>query len=88
MEMKDNPIKTVKDNIASNYNGKYYPKLHQLGMRVPLGGSSCAKCEYLSEDKVHCKNKYFQRWRKDSGAARPDELPAPSDEYCCDLFET
>lgn len=57
-----------------------YPKDHQLGMRVPKGGSDCAKCEYLAGER-RCGNDYFIRW---NGSNR---IPAPTDQYCCDMFE-
>ena len=57
-----------------------YPADHQLGMQVPTGGSDCAKCEYV--DGQNCKNEIFQKW---NGSPT---IPAPTDEYCCDLFET
>lgn len=60
--------------------GVVYPKDHKLGMRVPLGGSDCAKCEYVDGQK--CTNNIFVRWQ---GSAK---IPQPVDEYCCDLFET
>jgi len=86
MEMKKEDIaKTVKEKISTTYNSKYYPKIHLLGMRVPKGGSSCAKCMFLT-NKTECRNKYFIQWRKDGGAAQPEVIPAPIDEYCCDLF--
>lgn len=56
------------------------PANHKLGMRVPKGGSMCANCEYLKDDKEHCGNKGFVKW---NGS---DKLPAPADEYCCDLY--
>lgn len=58
-----------------------YPADHQVGMRVPKGGSDCAKCEYLGSGGKTCTNKGFVMW---NGA---DRLPAPADEYCCDFFE-
>lgn len=58
-----------------------YPKDHQLGMRVPMGGSSCAKCSYVSDDLKKCGNEVFQKW---NGGAK---LPAPAAAYCCDLYE-
>ena len=58
-----------------------YPADHQVGMRVPKGGSDCAKCEYLGPDDKACRNKAFVMW---NGS---DRLPAPADEYCCDFFE-
>ena len=56
-----------------------YPADHKVGMRVPKGGSDCAKCEYV--DGQYCGNKYFQKW---NGS---DKIPAPTNEYCCDFFE-
>lgn len=56
------------------------PPNHQLGMRVPKGGSMCARCEFLSSPTT-CGNKGFVEW---NGGAK---LPDPADEYCCDLYE-
>lgn len=56
------------------------PPDHQLGMRVPKGGSDCAKCEYLTSPTT-CGNEGFVKW---NGSPT---LPAPADEYCCDLYE-
>lgn len=58
------------------------PANHQIGMRVPVGGSNCAKCKFVSEDKKKCDNKYFVAWNGKK------ELPAPAQRYCCDFFET
>ena len=58
-----------------------YPKDHVAGMRVPKGGSSCAKCEYLADNKTDCTNGYFQKW---NGGP---EIPGKIDEYCSDWFE-
>jgi len=57
-----------------------YPADHKLGMRVPKGGADCAKCEYVDGQK--CTNETFVKWL---GGNR---IPGPTDEYCCDLFET
>ena len=57
-----------------------YPADHRPGMRVPKGGSDCAKCRYL-KGQDRCSNKYFQRWHGS------DRIPAPIDEYCSDYFE-
>ena len=66
---------------------KYYPAGHKLGMVVPRGGSSCAKCSFLSEDRQHCKNPYFQRWNKNENKAEdPSKIPTLADRYCCDLY--
>lgn len=55
------------------------PANHKLGMRVPKGGSMCANCEYLKDAKT-CGNKGFIKW---NGSGK---LPAPSNQYCCDLY--
>ena len=57
------------------------PDSHRIGMRVPAGGSSCAKCKYL-EPENHCGNDYWLKWRRGDAL-----IPAPADEYCCDFFE-
>lgn len=52
-------------------------------MKVPTGGSNCAKCTYVKgENDTQCGNEYFVEWNDDS-----TELPAAADEYCCDFFE-
>lgn len=58
-----------------------YPPNHKLGMRVPKGGSNCAKCEHLDDDDRSCLEPHFIRW---NGGER---IPAPADSYCCDFFE-
>jgi hypothetical protein len=59
-----------------------YPANHLLGMRVPHGGSNCAKCEYVSEDGRECAQPVFIKWNHGSKI-----LPAPAEDYCCDMFE-
>ena len=56
-----------------------YPPDHNVGMRVPVGGSDCQKCEYVEGQK--CSNKLFTQW---NGS---DIIPAPVNAYCCDFFE-
>jgi len=52
-------------------------------MRVPKGGSSCKKCEYLKDaEKGLCGNEYFVAWHGS------DKIPAPIDSYCSDWFST
>lgn len=58
-----------------------YPPDHVPAMRVPKGGSSCASCEYVSEDKKHCSNEDFIAWHGSN------KLPAPADAYCSDWYE-
>src|SRR6185437_13805162 len=59
---------------------KVLPPNHQLGMKVPEGGSSCSKCRFIATPTT-CGNKGFIKW---NGRAK---LPDPSNEYCCDLYE-
>lgn len=67
---------------VSNKKGPIeYPPDHEPGMRVPHGGSSCARCEYLNEKK-ECSNQYFIRW---NGSGK---LPAAPEDYCSDWFES
>lgn len=56
-----------------------YPKGHRVGMKVPKGGSDCAKCEFVRGQ--NCTNGYFVRW---NGSNR---IPGEIDSYCCDFFE-
>jgi hypothetical protein len=58
-----------------------YPGDHKVGMKVPKGGSSCAKCRYVTEDMKECTQKDFVAWN------HGPELPEKADEYCCDMFE-
>lgn len=59
-----------------------YPPDHVPAMRVPKGGSSCAKCEYLKDrDRGLCGNQYFIKWHGSN------KIPAPIDSYCSDWFE-
>jgi hypothetical protein len=75
----------VKRDAARARGGKVeaeeaLPSYHELGMRVPKGGSMCANCRFLSSDTT-CGNERFVRW---NGGAT---LPAPKNQYCCDLYE-
>lgn len=59
-----------------------YPADHEPGMRVPKGGSNCAKCEYLKDrEKGLCGQPNFVAW---NGS---DKIPGPIDSYCSDWFE-
>ena len=57
-----------------------FPPDHRPGMKVPHGGSSCARCEYLRPGNK-CGNDFFIEWH---GSAK---IPAPASEYCSDWFE-
>ncbi len=72
-------------NTASSRDAKptvAYPADHKPGMRVTKGGSMCGNCEYLAEDKVSCKNKYFITWNGSK------TIPGPVDSYCSDWWES
>jgi len=75
MSKANNEMMLLEDGRA------HYPKDHKPAMRVPKGGSSCAKCEYLGNDSKTCNNKFFIFWNGSN------KLPAPADEYCSDWFE-
>lgn len=60
-----------------------YPTSHKVGMKVPYGGSNCAKCEYLNlQTRQDCRERHFVQWNGGH------HIPAPVDSYCCDFFET
>lgn len=59
-----------------------YPPDHQPGMEVPEGGSMCANCKYLGEDKKTCTEKNFIRW---NGS---DVIPGKITAYCSDWWES
>jgi hypothetical protein len=59
-----------------------YPDDHKAAMQVPKGGSSCASCKYVSEDKKECSNEYYIKWNDGS-----KKLPLPADEFCSDWWE-
>lgn len=78
--MASNPLGKEKKKSKGKIE---YPADHEPGMRVPKGGSSCAKCEYLKDkNKRLCGNEYFIKW---NGS---DKIPAPVNEYCSDWFES
>ena len=62
------------------------PKGHKLGMRVPIGGSMCANCAALLAGN-RCASPVFRQWRKAGGAVNPSLIPAPTDRYCCDVYQ-
>lgn len=64
------------------------PAGHLFGMEVPLNGSACSKCRFVSADGQHCGNRFFQKWMASLPVTKdPSALPAPADRYCCDVFE-
>jgi hypothetical protein len=58
---------------------KALPPDHQLGMKVPKGGSMCKNCKFLASPTT-CGNKGWIEWHGN------EKLPEPSDEYCCDNY--
>ena len=71
--------KSEKSEKLVTIAGIHYPADHKVGVEVPEGGSACIKCEYVNGQK--CKEKHFIKW---NGG---DEIPKPTDRYCCDFFE-
>lgn len=74
------PIPRLRADGGRAETEKALPADHQLGMKVPRGGSMCANCRFFKAPNV-CGNKAFVEW---NGS---EKLPAPADEYCCDLYE-
>lgn len=74
---------TKEGTEESQEKGKLpvYPEDHQVGMIVPRGGSDCDKCKYLAGPRK-CGEQSFVQW---NGS---DRIPAATDEYCCDFFES
>ena len=60
--------------------------LKHFGGTVPNGGSNCAKCSFLADNKTDCRNKKFQAWQKAMGSKTPNVIPGKIDEYCCNFF--
>jgi len=80
-------LRLIKEAVKSKgeYGGKgefQLPGNHKAGMKIPKGGSSCANCKFLSEDKKNCLNEYWVKWNGGNS-----KLPVPADEYCSDWFD-
>jgi len=67
--------------LTTNSGTVNYPASHQLGMKVPKGGASCASCKFVSKDLLKCANRQFVVWNGSKF------LPQKADEYCCDLYK-
>lgn len=77
-----------KKRTEETHSVATYPADHLAGMRVPKGGSDCAKCEYLKDAKKRiCRNEYFIAWEGPNKPAGSAKIPAPIDEYCSDFYE-
>lgn len=67
-----------------------------VGMRVPHGGSCCAKCRYVTADGQHCVNVGYivARYRgKETGENRfvdgkTGRVVASPWDFCCNFFDT
>ncbi len=80
-EIRASAVEAVADVVhAANEPKPTYPKDHVAGMRVPKGGSSCASCKFLADNKTDCTSTYFQKW---NGGP---EIPGKIDEYCSDWY--
>lgn len=64
-----------------------YPPSHKAGMKVPIGGSMCANCRFLSDDQKHCTSDYFIRWEGENKPAGSNVIPGEIDAYCSDFYE-
>lgn len=76
----------MRDVDSSAYNfkeskAKAKAQVSPPGIRVPKGGSNCAKCMYLGDDKKTCTNAGFIRWHGSN------VIPAPIEEYCSNWFD-
>ena len=69
--------------LAQQGNAKQeqFPPDHKPAMRVPKGGSNCAKCRFVGSDLKTCGNPYYQQYYGSN------KLKAPADEFCSDWFE-
>jgi hypothetical protein len=56
------------------------PPGHLVGMRVPDGGSDCAKCKFVRGQD--CSNALFVKWNNGQ-----HKIPGDINAYCCDFFE-
>lgn len=77
---------STKPRARKRFTVNEYPRDHQFGMEVPVGGSNCDKCEYLAGDRK-CGNEYFIKNSSDNKPAGSDRIPMKTDRYCCDVFD-
>lgn len=70
----------LDDLIEFSHRRPTYERNHIPAVRVPVGGSSCASCRFLGDDRQTCGNEHFIHWH---GSNR---LPFPCDEYCSDWW--
>jgi hypothetical protein len=63
------------------WNAPGLPPYHRYGEKVPKGGSKCANCEYLADNKVDCNNQNFIAWN------HGPRIPGKIDEYCSIWWE-
>jgi hypothetical protein len=62
------------------------PDDHQAAIEVPQGGSMCANCRFLSDDKKNCGEPNFIAWEGRDKPAGSSKLPLPADRYCSDWY--
>lgn len=66
------------------------PPGHQVGVRVPKGGSSCASCVYSTraDGAQRCLNRYYRQYAGTDRFVDPKTgKRVPGDEFCCDFWE-
>jgi hypothetical protein len=57
------------------------PRGHSPGMRVPIGGSSCANCRFGDLRTNTCSEPNFIRW---NGSRK---VPVPLEQFCSDWWQ-
>jgi hypothetical protein len=63
------------------------PPYERYGEKVPHGGSKCANCEYLADNKKDCNNENFIAWDGPNKPAGDPTIPGKIDEYCSIWWE-
>ena len=87
MADRDNIISVRPVHSEKEHEETGFPPVRRYGEEVPKGGSMCANCEYLSDDKKHCKNKAFVAWKGPDKPAGSNVIPKPADRYCSIFWE-
>jgi hypothetical protein len=89
-DVKHGAAKThdVLVSIQKHIGGKPgLPPVERYGEAVPKGGSKCANCEYLADDKVSCHNEDFIAWEGPDKPSGSSKIPGKIDEYCSIWWE-
>lgn len=60
---------------------------HRIGMAVPDGGSSCARCRFIRNVGQCAHASWVLAPRSEGGGGGSTFFPKPADEWCCDFYE-